>query len=79
MDNTTNNNEMLFGKMNYIIMAVGFAMIMIGFALMSGGRSADPSVFNAEEVYSFTRITLAPLVVLAGFIVEIVAILYKGK
>lgn len=79
MDNTTNNNEMLFGKMNYIIMAVGFAMIMIGFALMSGGRSADPSVFNAEEVYSFTRITLAPLVVLAGFVVEIVAILYKGK
>jgi hypothetical protein len=46
--------------------------------LMSGGKSADPNVFNESEVYSFRRITLAPIVVIAGFIVEIYAIFKKS-
>jgi len=45
--------------------------------LLSGGKSTNPDVFNPEEVYSFRRITLAPLVIIAGFIVEIYGIFKK--
>jgi hypothetical protein len=67
-----------FGKSNYTWMLVGAALIMIGMFLMSGGKSTDPNVFNANEVYSFRRITLAPIVIVAGFIVEIFAIFKKA-
>lgn len=78
MDNNT-NNELIFGKMNYILMIAGVAIIAIGFILMTGGRSEDWSVFNPDEVYSTVRITVAPIVVLIGFLVEIAAIMYKTK
>ena len=61
---------------NYKMLAVGLAVIVVGFLLMAGGGSDDPNVFN-EDVYSFRRITLAPIVVLAGFIFEIYAIMKK--
>ena len=64
------------GKENYRLMAVGFAIIVIGFVLMVGGGSDDPDVFN-PEIFSFRRITLAPLLLLLGFIFEIYAILKK--
>jgi len=67
-----------FGKSNYTWMLLGAALIMIGMFLMSGGKSTDPNVFNANEVYSFRRITLAPIVIVAGFIVEIYAIFKKA-
>jgi hypothetical protein len=75
-----NNNKSLafFGKSNYIWMMVGAALIILGMILMSGGKSADPNVFNANEVYSFRRITLAPILIIAGFIVEIYAIFKKS-
>lgn len=63
-------------KKNYKLLAVGLAIIVLGFILMAGGGSDDPNVFN-EDVYSFRRITLAPIVVLAGFIFEIYAIMKK--
>lgn len=63
-------------RKNYRLLAVGLAIIVIGFILMAGGGSDDPNVFN-EDVYSFRRITLAPIVVLAGFIFEIYAIMKK--
>jgi hypothetical protein len=59
-------------------MLIGAALIVLGMFLMSGGKSADPNVFNESEVYSFRRITLAPIVVIAGFIVEIFAIFKKS-
>jgi len=59
-------------------MLVGATLILIGMLLMSGGKSADPNVFNADDVYSFRRITLAPIVIIAGFIVEIFAIFKKS-
>ena len=68
--------DFAFGKENYIAMLVGVAIIIIGFALMSGGNSNDPNVFN-PELFSFRRITLAPIVVLIGFGIEIYAILKK--
>jgi hypothetical protein len=66
------------GRENYKLMAIGFAVIIVGFILMAGGRSDDPKVFS-EEIFSFRRITLAPLVVLAGFIFEIYAIMKRPK
>ena len=61
---------MPFGKMNYILVIVGIALIALGFILMIGGGSSDPDVFN-EQMFNFRRLTLAPILVLAGFVVEI--------
>lgn len=67
------------GKENYLLLVIGFAIIIIGFLLMIGGKTEDPTIFNEEEIFSFRRITLAPIVVLAGFIFEIWAIMKKPK
>ncbi len=67
-----------FNKSNYTWMLIGAALIIVGMFLMSGGKSPDPNVFKESEVYSFRRITLAPLVIIAGFIVEIYAIFKKA-
>lgn len=66
-----------FGKSNYTWMLIGAACIVIGMLLMSGGKSPNPDVFDANEVYSFRRITLAPIVIIIGFIIEIYAIFKK--
>lgn len=68
--------QFALGKENYILLAIGFGIILLGFFLMMGGKSTDPNVFN-EEIYSFRRIKLAPVVVLFGFIFEIYAIMKK--
>lgn len=68
----------VFGPANYRLLAIGLVVIIIGFILMSGGKSDDPTVFN-PEVFSTRRITIAPLVVLAGFIIEGFAIMWKPK
>ena len=54
-------------------------IIALGFILMAGGKSPDPNVFNEAEVYSTTRITIAPLLIIAGLVVEIFAIFRKPK
>ena len=77
-ENADNQQVMPFGKQNFIIVLIGLVLIAIGFILMIGGGSTDPDVFN-QEMFSFKRITLAPILVLAGFVVEIVAIFWKGK
>jgi hypothetical protein len=69
----------LFDKVNYYIMFAGLALILLGFVLMAGGKSTDPNTFNTEEIYSFRRITLAPILIIAGFVVEVVAIMRKPK
>jgi len=66
------------GRENYKLMAIGFAIIIVGFILMAGGRSDDPKVFS-EDIFSFRRITVAPLIVLAGFIFEIYAIMKRPR
>jgi len=75
----TGKENFALGKENYILLVIGFVIIVLGFILMSGGKSEDPTVFNEEEIFSFRRITLAPLVVLAGFIFEIWAIMKKPR
>lgn len=66
-------------KENYKLLSIGFAIIVLGFILMIGGGSDDPNVFNEEELFSFRRTTLAPLLVLFGFIFEIWAIMKKPR
>lgn len=71
-------NKFAFGKENFKLLAIGFVIIIIGFILMIGGKAESPEVFN-EAIFSFRRITLAPLVVLIGFAFEIYAIMKKPK
>lgn len=67
-----------FGKINFKLMLLGLAIIVVGYLLMVGGGSDDPNVFN-PEIFSFRRITLAPLVLLAGYGVIFYAILKKHE
>lgn len=69
----------LFGKQNIYIMIAGLVVIAAGMLLMSGGKNQDPNVFNNDLVYGFRRITIAPIVILLGFAIEIVAIFWKEK
>lgn len=69
----------LFTKENYIWMLAGLAVIALGFLLMAGGKSADPKNFNTSDVYSFRRITLAPFLIITGFVLEIIGIMKKPK
>jgi Protein of unknown function (DUF3098) len=69
----------LFSKENYKWMLGGLILMVIGMFLMAGGKSNDPNVFNKDAVYSTTRITIAPLLILAGLIIEIFAIFRKPK
>ena len=75
---TSNVGEFAFGKENYRLMLIGLAFIAIGFLLMIGGGSSDPSKFN-PEIFSFRRITLAPILILAGYVIEVFAIMKKPK
>ncbi|MDA8547262.1 DUF3098 domain-containing protein [Flavobacteriaceae bacterium] len=70
--------QFLFSKKRYQILFLSILIIGVGFLLMSGGGSNNPDVFN-NEIYSFRRIRLAPLVVILGFIMCIVSILYRDK
>ena len=67
------------GKENLKLMLIGLAIIILGFVLMTGGKTTDPNVFNKDVIFSFRRITLAPVVVVFGFLFEIYAIMKKPK
>ncbi len=70
----------IFSKENYRWMMIGMAVIALGMILMSGGKSNnDPAVFDKSAVYSATRITIAPLLILLGLAIEIFAIFKKPK
>lgn len=73
-------NPTIFTKENYMWMLIGAIVIIIGMFLMSGGVSnKDPNVFDKDAVYSTTRITIAPILILAGLVIEIYAIFKKPK
>jgi amino acid permease len=75
---TEKKKEMALGKVNYRLLAVAFAIVVVGFALMVGGGNSNPEVFD-DSIYSFRRITLAPVVVLFGFLFGIYAIMKKPR
>ncbi|MBR3773759.1 MAG: DUF3098 domain-containing protein [Alistipes sp.] len=70
------NPRMPLTRKNYIILAIGFAIVLLGFVLMAGGGSHSTTDFN-YEIFSFRRITLAPFLVVGGFVVEIYGILKR--
>lgn len=71
-------NVEMFGKENYRLMLIGLVVMAVGFILMAGGKSSDPYVFNSRAIYSFTRITLAPILIVGGLVIEIFAIMKKS-
>ncbi len=70
--------QFLFSVNRYRVLLISIFIIIVGFLLMSGGGSQNSEVFN-NEIYNFRRIRLAPLVVIFGFILCIISILYKDK
>ena len=78
MKNNEQKPDFLFEKVNYKFLMIGIGVIVLGFILMSGGGSDDPTVFS-EDVFSFRRIRLAPTVVLIGFGINIYSIFKKSK
>lgn len=72
------SKDTLFAMENYVLMIAGLVVLVIGFALMAGGQQKGAE-FNYDEIYSFRRITLAPIVVVIGFLIEIFAIFYKPR
>jgi hypothetical protein len=69
----------LFTRENLIWMGVGAVLMVAGILLMSGGKSPDPTVFDDKEVYSARRITWAPILIIAGLVTEIYAIMRGGR
>ncbi len=77
MSASKTNGDFALTKENYKIIIVGLVLILVGFILMSGGASKDPSTFVYEEVFSTTRITIAPITCLIGYILIMVGIIKK--
>lgn len=71
-----NDKKMPLTMRNYVLMLVGAIVIVLGFVLMSGGTAATPEEFS-YDIFSWRRITLAPILVVAGFAFEIYAILKR--
>lgn len=69
----------LFHKENVKLMIAGLIIMAVGFFLMAGGKSDNPNVFDAKAIYSFRRITLSPILIILGLVVEIFAIMKKPK
>ena len=69
--------DFVFKKKNYILLISGLVLILVGIFLMKGGESEDPNVFS-EDIFNFQRLTLAPILIVSGFILEIFAIMLKS-
>ena len=78
MKESNDNSKFAFTKNNYILLGIGVLFVIIGLFLMQGGGSLDPSNFN-EEIFSFQKITLAPILIVSGFVINVFAILYSPK
>lgn len=68
-----------FGKENYVILLIGLALNILGFMLMIGGESSDPNHFDPKALFSPVRLTVAPILVILGYIVMGYAIMKKPK
>ena len=69
--------DFVFKKKNYILLISGLVLILAGIFLMMGGESKDPNVFS-EDIFNFQRLTLAPILIVSGFVLEIFAIMLKS-
>jgi hypothetical protein len=71
------STELVFGRNNYKFILIGLGLIFLGLALMSGGHMPSPDVWDESLIYSWRRITLAPMVIIAGLLVNVYAIFVK--
>ena len=74
----SDKSGLLYGRQNFIYMGIGLALVLAGLSLMNGGAMPDPNKWEPERIYSFTRITLAPILMVAGFVVVAVGIFKKS-
>ena len=75
---SANAQPIIFGKQNYMFMGGGVLLMALGFVAMSGGGMDDPNVWDESVIYGFRRVTLAPMLIIAGLIMQIVAIFKKA-
>ena len=72
-------HEFAFKPENYRLLLIGLGINILGFILMIGGGTDNPSKFDGDALFSHTRITLAPMLIIAGYLVIIYAIMRKKK
>ena len=70
--------DFVFKKKNYMILIAGIVLILLGITLMIGGGSEDPTKFS-EEIFNFQRLTLAPVLIVSGFVIGVFAIMITSK
>lgn len=68
-----------FNPQNYKYLLIGLGINIMGFVLMMGGRSEDPAVFNEDALFSTTRITIAPILIVVGYVVILFSIMKKNQ
>lgn len=68
--------DFVFSKQNYVLLLISLAIIVVGFALLSGGGSDNPNEFS-EEIFSVRRLYVAPIIILGGYFLVIYAIMKK--
>ena len=71
--------SLLFERDNIKWMVIGGAVLVLGLLLMAGGKGKDPNVFDVDQIYSWRRVTLAPILVVGGLLIEIYAIMKRPK
>jgi len=74
---SADSNAFIFGRQSFLYMGIGLGLVLLGLATMSGGAMPDPNKWEPERIYSFRRITLAPMMMVAGFIVVAIGIFKK--
>jgi len=72
-----NSREFIYGRQNFIYFGIGLALVAVGLLAMAGGAMPDPNKWEPERIYSFRRITLAPILMVSGFVVVILGIFKK--
>lgn len=75
---TSGSRELLYGRQNFILMGIGLALVLVGLASMSGGAMPDPKVWEPDRIYSFRRVTLAPILMVAGFVTVVFGIFKRN-
>ena len=75
----TGDHEILYTRENFIYFGIGLLLVLVGLIAMTGGAQTNPQEWHGEEVYSFRRITLAPILMVAGFVVVTIGIFKRPK
>ena len=75
----TKSEKFAIPQGNLRLILIGLGLMVLGYILMMGGGTDDPNVFTEEAMFSFRRIVISPLLILAGIVVEVVAIMYRPK